>query len=517
MCGCHWRRLAALRRELLVLGLAGLCTSSLALPGFDPFTSAVGLAANGTSYAAGAPLYHQTNAFGEGWALWNGGSGSATAEVQCVTNGLAYAGFPAGFPAPPATNAVLIPGMDQGVNAYGYSAALMFSRSVAADTNNLVTNKIYASFLLQVPGIGNLATTGTQPIYFGGFDNSTSGDQSTQTPPGKCFKLFLEGNSSTAGASTQWALGIADNSGGSTERFDPSFRTTNTVLFVVVDYEFGISGGNDNARLWVNPACASFGAAVAPAPTTNITITAASGNELGQAASFFLFCRSGATLWGSILISDLRIGTTWSFVTGGPEFASQPVSQSAAAGATVSLQAVAVAGGSAVAYQWKQGGTNLTNGGNISGATTGTLTFTGVTATNAGSYSVTASNALGSVSSSIATLTVTAGRPAHHFSAAKRDQQLPRHGFLFSCRRWNCALCLSLALQWQPHVGWRVGRRSNGLGFHDLQPDRRRRYLPGGGQLLGCREQCKRRCHQRPGGFSRAGAPGHHQRAAIPR
>ena len=382
----------------------------MALPGFDPFSNAIGLAANGTSYANGAPLYHQTNAFGEGWALWNGGSGSGTAEVKCVTNTLSYSGFPAGFPAPSPTNAVLIPGLDQGVNAYGYSAALMFSRGVMADTNNLATNKIYASFLLQVPDIGDLATSGTKPIFIGGFNNSTVGDQSTMVP-GQSFKLFLEGNSSTAGASTQWALGIADNSGGSTERFDPSFRTAGTVLFVVVDYEFGINGNNDNARLWINPAGSSFGASAVPAATTNITITAASGNELGQAANFFLYCRSGATLWGSVLISDLRIGTTWSFVTGGPEFISQPVSQAAAAGATVTLQSAAVAGGSSVAYQWKQGGTNLTNGGSISGATSSTLTITGITAANAGSYSVTASNALASVSSSVATLTVTAADP----------------------------------------------------------------------------------------------------------
>ena len=227
-----------MKSPLLLLCVLGQCVSGFALPGFDPFTSAVGLAVNGTSYSNSAPVYHQTNAFGEGWALWNGGSGSAAAEVKCVTNTLAYAGFPAGFPAPPPTNAVLIPGLDQGVNAYGYSAALMFSRLVAADTNNLATNKIYASFLLQVPGIGNLATTGTEPIYFGGFNNNTTGDQSTSSPPGKCFKLFLEGNSVTGGASTNWALGIADNSGGSTERFDPTFRSTNTVLFVVVDYEF---------------------------------------------------------------------------------------------------------------------------------------------------------------------------------------------------------------------------------------------------------------------------------------
>jgi hypothetical protein len=72
---------------------------------------------------------------------------------------------------------------------------------------------------------------------------------------------------------------------------------------------------------------------------------------------------------------------------------------------------VAVAGGSAVSYQWKQGGVNLTNDANISGAATSNLILTGVTAVSAGFYSVIASNALGSVSSSIATLTVTAADP----------------------------------------------------------------------------------------------------------
>ena len=54
---------------------------------------------------------------------------------------------------------------------------------------------------------------------------------------------------------------------------------------------------------------------------------------------------------------------------------------------------------------------NLTNGANISGATSNTLTLTGVTTASAGSYSVVASNAPGSVSSSIATLTLTAADP----------------------------------------------------------------------------------------------------------
>ncbi len=380
--------------------LCGLCATASALPSFDPFTNATGLNTNGTSYANGGALYHQTNAFGEGWALWNGGSGSSTAAVMCVSSNLPYAGFPAGFPTPPLTNTILIPGLAQGLNAYGYNAALSLSRIISADPNNLVTNKVYASFLLTVPSIGDLATTGTEPIYFGGFNNSTSGDISTQPPPGKSFKLFLQGNSATGGASTNWAIGIADNSGGSTERFDPAFRTPNTVLFVVVDYEFGINGNNDNARLWVNPSTANFGAATPPTPTANITITSASGNELGAASKFFLITRSGSTLWGSVLLGDLRLGTTWGFVTGGPEFTNQPASQSVVIGSTVTLNSSALAGGSSVAYQWSLNGTNL------SGATLSSFTISNVAGTNAGSYAVTASNAVAAISSSNAVLSV---------------------------------------------------------------------------------------------------------------
>lgn len=389
------------------MGLLGLCASSFALPSYDPFSNAVGQTPNGTAYADASPLYHQTNAFGEGWVLWNGGSGSSVNEVMCVNSNLAYAGFPAAFPAPSPTNSILVPGLAQGQNAGGYSAALSFSRVIQADPNNLVTNKIYASFLLSVTNIGDLATTGTEPIYFGGFNNSTSGDVSGTIPPGKSFKMFLQGNSATAGSSTMWDIGIADNSGGSTERFDPTFRTAGTVLFVVVDYEFGINGSNDNANLWVNPGATSFGTATPPTATTNITITAASGNEVGEAAKFFLFNRGGNTLWGSILLDDLRVGTTWSFVTGGPEFTNQPVSQSDMTGATVVFNGTAVAGGSAVSYQWQFNGANLTNGGKFSGVTSASLTIGNAVATNAGSYSLVATDPIGSVTSSNAVLTIT--------------------------------------------------------------------------------------------------------------
>ena len=58
--------------------------------------------------------------------------------------------------------------------------------------------------------------------------------------------------------------------------------------------------------------------------------------------------------------------------------------------------------------QWQKNGTNLSNGGNVSGATSATLKLTGVGAGDAGSYSLVVSNAGGWATSSVAPLVVTA-------------------------------------------------------------------------------------------------------------
>ena len=83
----------------------------------------------------------------------------------------------------------------------------------------------------------------------------------------------------------------------------------------------------------------------------------------------------------------------------------QPLSQTNYAGSTVTF-AFSVTPIFSENYQWQKNGTNLVNGGNISGANTNALTITNISNSDAASYSVIVSNFYGTVTSSNATLTV---------------------------------------------------------------------------------------------------------------
>jgi polygalacturonase/pectin methylesterase-like acyl-CoA thioesterase len=86
-----------------------------------------------------------------------------------------------------------------------------------------------------------------------------------------------------------------------------------------------------------------------------------------------------------------------------PAFTTEPTAATAAAGDSASFSAAAT---NAASYQWYYDGVAIT--GNAT-ATTGSLTVSGVTPASAGNYSVVATDASGSTSSSDAALAVTAG------------------------------------------------------------------------------------------------------------
>jgi hypothetical protein len=83
----------------------------------------------------------------------------------------------------------------------------------------------------------------------------------------------------------------------------------------------------------------------------------------------------------------------------------QPQPQQAFAGATVAFS-VATFGSLPVSYQWLENGTNLSDGGNVSGSSSRILTLSNISANDAAIYSVVVSNAYGALPSAGAQLTV---------------------------------------------------------------------------------------------------------------
>ncbi|MDB6057129.1 MAG: large protein, partial [Verrucomicrobiales bacterium] len=135
-----------------------------------------------------------------------------------------------------------------------------------------------------------------------------------------------------------------------------------------------------------------------------------SGNISGSATSVLTVATVGAgdVASYSVIVSN-SVGSATSanatlVVNLPPSITTQPTSRTNVTGSTATLTVTAA--GTALQYQWRKGGSVLSNGGNILGAITSALTITGATATDAGSYSVDVSNSVNVVSSTAATLTV---------------------------------------------------------------------------------------------------------------
>jgi len=88
-----------------------------------------------------------------------------------------------------------------------------------------------------------------------------------------------------------------------------------------------------------------------------------------------------------------------------PSITGQPANQRVIAGDTAKFTVTAT-GGSTLSYHWKRDNTNIVNGGNISGATTATLTISNAQVADATNYLVTVSDTAGSRDSSPARLRV---------------------------------------------------------------------------------------------------------------
>ena len=98
----------------------------------------------------------------------------------------------------------------------------------------------------------------------------------------------------------------------------------NTANFIVGCFTFTTGGSiKDTNTVWINPPLADFGGTTS---STNNISAFTMGTVMSDVDAFFLESRSGGATGGigPTFIGNLLIGTTWSYVTGGPEFTNQP-------------------------------------------------------------------------------------------------------------------------------------------------------------------------------------------------
>jgi uncharacterized repeat protein (TIGR03803 family) len=98
-------------------------------------------------------------------------------------------------------------------------------------------------------------------------------------------------------------------------------------------------------------------------------------------------------------------GTIFVFNPNWPIILAQPVSRTNLSGTTATF-VVSADGPGPLNYQWQKNGTNLNNGGNISGGNTSNLNVSGVSAVDEGTYTVIVSNSFRAISSAGAVLTL---------------------------------------------------------------------------------------------------------------
>jgi len=136
------------------------------------------------------------------------------------------------------------------------------------------------------------------------------------------------------------------------------------------------------------------------------------GNVLGSSSRVLTLANvslTDATNY-SVIVSNsygavTSVQASLQVIDSAPQIVTQPVSQTVLAGTTVTLT-IGASGAAPLTFQWQENGTNLVDGGKISGSATPSLTLTSVVPTNSGTYSVLVSNAVAAVFSSNAMLTV---------------------------------------------------------------------------------------------------------------
>jgi len=187
--------------------------------------------------------------------------------------------------------------------------------------------------------------------------------------------------------------------------------TPNGALTTLVNFN-GFNGADPQAALALGPDGSFYGTTLYGTifkVTTDGAFTTLAGFNYynGESPSGKLTLGSDGSFYGTTQIGGSDgLGVIFRLDLP-PGIISQPASRTNGVGTTAPFT-VTTTGTQPFSYQWLKNGTNLLEGGNISGAGTSTLTLANIQTNDSGVFAVVVTNISGSVTSSVAVLTVRA-------------------------------------------------------------------------------------------------------------
>ena len=141
-----------------------------------------------------------------------------------------------------------------------------------------------------------------------------------------------------------------------------------------------------------------------------------------------------------------------------PAIVGQPTNQVVGLGASASF-AVTATGTAPLSYQWQFNGTDITDNGPITGSHNNSLTIANAFGRNAGSYQAVITNAYGSATSAVATLTVLRATPVVTWA----NPAAITYGTALGLGQLNAAASVPGSLAYSPAVGTVLDAGSNAL------------------------------------------------------
>ena len=313
-------------------------------------------------------------------------------------------------------------GTTENGGAYGYGTVF---RSTTSGT--VTTLASFAGFDGAYPS-GSLVQ-GTDGNFYGTTESGGANGYGTIfkiTPSGTLTTLFSFDDGNAGGAPIPGLIQASDGNFYGTA-IEGGIYGNGTVFSMTptgtVTPIYSFTGGEDGANPWGALMQAAdgniygttqgggtygYGTVFRLAPSGPLVTIAQFDNYNGAYPSAPLVQGAGGILYGTTLQGGAtNFGTIYKLaVNGGAlQITGQPANQPVYFGGTA-LFTVAITGATPVSYQWQEDGTNIADGGNISGSATATLKITNVNFGDAAFFSVVVSNSTGSVTSEDATLEI---------------------------------------------------------------------------------------------------------------